>query len=167
MSYYIRKQMQNRKAFTMVELVFVIVVIGILTAVAIPKLAATRDDAEISKARATVASVRNAIATERQTRILRGDFTNIMSVNAGGAMFDTFSADGQVPPQNNSVLEYPLQPCASNTARSCWTAAGGGVYTYTLPDGRTVNFSLLNASGAPTNRFDCTSSAALCRLLGS
>jgi len=33
----------------MIELIFVIVIIGILAAIAIPRLAATRDDAEISK----------------------------------------------------------------------------------------------------------------------
>jgi len=37
-----------RKAFTMVELIFVIVILGILVSIAIGKLSATRDDAKES-----------------------------------------------------------------------------------------------------------------------
>lgn len=40
---------KSKNAFTMIELIFVIVILGILAAVAVPKLAATRTDAEVSK----------------------------------------------------------------------------------------------------------------------
>ena len=70
----------------MIELVFVIVIIGILSAIAIPKFAATRDDAIVSKARAEVAAMRSAIATERQKRILRGDFTDIVATDVPGLL---------------------------------------------------------------------------------
>jgi len=73
----------KRTAFTMIELVFVIVVLGILAAVAIPKFAATRTDAQISKGRADISSIRSAIMTERQTRLIKGDSSYINSLSSG------------------------------------------------------------------------------------
>ena len=44
-----KKTTNMRAGFTMIELIFVIVIIGILAAIAMNKLSATRDDATISK----------------------------------------------------------------------------------------------------------------------
>ncbi|MBZ7986480.1 type II secretion system protein, partial [Campylobacter sp. Cr9] len=52
-----------KKAFTMIELIFVIVILGILAAVAIPKLNATRDDAELVKGASDFATAISDIAS--------------------------------------------------------------------------------------------------------
>jgi prepilin-type N-terminal cleavage/methylation domain-containing protein len=41
--------LMRKDAFTMMEIIFVIVIIGILSAVVLPKLNATRDDADVSQ----------------------------------------------------------------------------------------------------------------------
>jgi len=52
-----------KKAFTMIELIFVIVIIGILSAVAIPRLQMTRDDAVIAKNSQYIVGIMTEIST--------------------------------------------------------------------------------------------------------
>lgn len=157
---YIKK----RQAFTMIELVFVIVIIGVLSAVAIPKFAANRTDAEIAKARTTVAAVRNAISGEKQKRILRGNFNKIFRLSssntAGAAIFDYFDNNSTL-----TILEYPPYACANASDTACWrettigTAGADGVYTFNMPVSGTAVFTLSN------NRLDCPPADANCKLL--
>ena len=125
---------RNRQAFTMIELVFVIVVIGILSAIAIPKFAATRDDAIISKARTTIAAVRSAISTTRQKNILRGSFADLNASSIGS----NFS----------KLLEYNLTSCSASKCGG-WST-NGLAFTFHGPTGD-VTYTYQN------KKLECTS----------
>jgi general secretion pathway protein G len=141
------KNKKMRQAFTMVELIFVIVVIGILAAIAVPKLAATRDDATITNAINTIASARSGLAMERQKNILSGTFDDMNKTSIG----DNFS----------NILQYDVKGC---TGLKCegWETGGSETtptYTFHGPTGDVV-YTLQD------NRLNCTSDAAMCKVYG-
>jgi len=71
------KGMDVKAAFTMVELIFVIVILGILVAVAMPRLSATRDDAEISTMSQAVSIAASEIAAYA---VANGNIPNDLTV---------------------------------------------------------------------------------------
>ena len=71
-----------KKGFTMIELIFVIVILGVLASVAIPRLAATRDDAEVAKAATNLATAVSDITAYYTAKgefasSVKSDFTKI------------------------------------------------------------------------------------------
>ena len=140
---------KNKKAFTMIELIFAIVIVGILASVAIPRLAATRDDAVVTKARTTVASVRNALSMQRQKRILRGDFNPIKAVGGATNVFGNFDNNISLP----SVLEYPIVSQPNTKDKWSFNARSGGKrdqYIFDSTLGK-VYFEVVNG------KFECDS----------
>jgi len=69
-----------KKGFTMIELIFVIVILGILAAVAIPKLAATRNDAKAASIKTDIGTSEQAIPSWFQGQ-KEASFLNAMSLD--------------------------------------------------------------------------------------
>ena len=95
---------RNRKGFTLIELLIVIVIIGILAAIAIPKFANTKDKAYVA---AMKSDLRNLATYEEQ-----------YAADNGGAYFSgNGSAQGFSPSQNVTVnATAALGPPAAWTA---------------------------------------------------
>lgn len=62
-----------KNAFTMIEIVFTLIIIGIVSAIAVPSLFSTRDDAEILK---TISDVKDVIKDVSNYYNTQGDFAN-------------------------------------------------------------------------------------------
>lgn len=131
--------MKLRTAFTMVELVFVIVILGILAAIAVPRLAATRDDAQITKGISDVAAIRSAIVSERQQRMLRGET----------GFVDSLGNDFTGPDADHRLLMYPVKTGSDNGE---WSSSDGLTFTYKVMD-ESNTFTYNPADGT----FTCTS----------
>ncbi|MDD6161528.1 MAG: type II secretion system protein [Campylobacteraceae bacterium] len=91
-----------KNGFTMIELIFVIVILGILASVAIPRLAATREDAEIS---AAVANLRTLVSDATAYYTVKGTFTSA---------------------KWNEITNVPLASAASTNATSEAKLKAGG-----------------------------------------
>jgi len=104
----------KRAGFTMIELIFVIVILGILAAVAIPKLSATRDDANIAKMAtnaATVVSDIGAYYTSQGSFTNWADMTNVpLETAAGTPITPTTASTAQVllTDGTNTCLTFDL-----------------------------------------------------------
>jgi general secretion pathway protein G len=141
-----------KKAFTMIELIFVIVVIGILAGIAIPKFAATRDDANIVKGKSTVASIQSGLVTERTRRIMRGQTRYPESLDSNAT---ATSNDGAT-----MLFTQVLENGGIRAKHSAggWQKTALRQYDFYIQNGRTVRFTYDNVNGT----FTCNQAVADC-----
>ena len=142
----------SKQAFTMIELVFVIVVIGILSAIAIPRFAVTRDDAIIVKVKSQVSAIRSGIAMQKNRRLLEGNTT--LPATLDSAVINTNDeklfnyGDGN----KSNILEYPIYSKANHDGS--WVKTNTNTYVVTLSDSN-VTFNYNSSNGI----FDCNHTA--------
>ena len=108
----------SRSAFSMIELVFVIVILGIMAAVAVPKFSGIQDDALISNEKTSIGIARQGIAALYGKRLVRGKDFSITVNNEDGADYTVLV--------NFSANYYPISLGAESS-----TASGTTTNTFT------------------------------------
>jgi prepilin-type N-terminal cleavage/methylation domain-containing protein len=98
-----------QKAFTLVELIFVILIIGVLSAIAVPKFSGLTDNAKISAELSTAASVQVALdSCHGEWIINEGSFTcggSISSDNLNSDGYPTDLGDSDTSPLNKILKD--------------------------------------------------------------
>ena len=128
----------------MIELIFVIVILGILAAVAVPKLAATRNDAKVSAEVASAKQILNNLAAEYTSQ---GEIAaaSITEANKGVNCV-------QFGPTTGDITDGNVTVTPQTAGDSCPTAVLTQVKTLAEENG------ILGASGvAKTHAFGGTS----------
>ena len=139
--------MKNQKnAFTMLEMIFVIVVLGILAAVAVPRFSSSKADAELAKGKSDVASIRSGIITERQNRLIKGDskFISGSALNTG-SLFGGVLGYG-VTDSTDSGGWHKLTESATTNTYNYYVGTSAVKFTYTQSNGKFVCATSTNCS---------------------
>ena len=110
----------NSKGFTLIELVIVIVILGILAAIALPKFIDIVGNAKVSATQAGLGSVRSVIALKYSQNLAAGVTTNTYPTTLTTG--DFFSGNLPMNKLNNLTTAVTAAAPAAGTATS---AAGG------------------------------------------
>jgi len=120
--------MKKSKGFTLIELVMVIVILGILAAMVLPRFVNLSDAARRSATQGSLGAIRAAVAVQYASNAVNNVTTNNgIPTTVEGTMFQ----DGSVPVEqyvgnNNAVVVGSTEVPATATAGGWWYNSGNG-----------------------------------------
>jgi prepilin-type N-terminal cleavage/methylation domain-containing protein len=108
--------MFNRKGFTLIELLIVVVIIGILAAIAIPKFAATKDKAKLASVKTDVRNFMTAQEAYFSDYATYGTFAQLQtasnfSLSSGNVGAAAAVASGYTATVTNSTITSTIDQC--------------------------------------------------------
>ncbi|PID47708.1 MAG: ABC transporter permease [Proteobacteria bacterium] len=144
--------MQNKGAFTVIELIFVIVVLGILAGIAFPRFAVTRDDAFIVRGKSELSTIRSAISSHRLEKMISGGGTAYIgdeNLSSGDKLF-------------SGVLPNPIY---EKEGGGRWRRVDGSSNKYIFRAGSGASSDVEFTYNDSDGTFECDHSKPLCKKL--
>ena len=112
---------RNKKGFTLIELLIVVVIIGILAAIAIPKFANTKEKAYIASMKS---DLRNLV-TAQEAYFSDNNSTYASSTGAMGTNYKA-SSGVTVTINSNTATGWTASASHASTTKTCAISLGGG-----------------------------------------
>jgi prepilin-type N-terminal cleavage/methylation domain-containing protein len=135
------------RAFSLLEIMVVVVIIGILAAIVIPNFSAVQTDSKASAVQSTLAGVRSSIAGYRSTALLRGQspFPTLAQLTSVGTVMQQ---------------EIPANPFSNLKAVQQVSVAQAQARTVINPTTYGWNYCVDNSANPPVVYFYCNSTNA-------
>jgi general secretion pathway protein G len=135
-----------RNAFTLVEVLVVVVILGILAAVVVPRFAGATDDARTSSLQSTLAGVRSSIASYRMDAVINGD--------------DPYPSLAQLTDGSVVKFELPENPFTGVSGVQAVSSAQASARAVVGAEGAGWNYFVDNDADPPTAIFYANTDSA-------